>query len=461
MELDNIFHDKKIQRKTRIIQVFWLCELAFLLASFHPILTLNWLNLFFLFTFAALLYLAYQQAKKNNLDLASNIIIAVISAVILAFSWFNQGTRDEVLLVFPALITFAVLMGSQRALYVMLIVIIGNVLLMGYFNDAGIYAHTLSGTGLESALVITIIFGVVFYSIRMLGTDLIEANKKLMQQQEILEIEVKNRTSALEHTIQQFIKAKSDLAEADKMASLGRLVAGIAHEINTPVGVAVTAASLIKERNEEIMKDFEANTLARNQLLDYLTATDQSMDLLNSNLYRASNLISDFKEVAVLKEDERRKVFDLCTEIQNTFSSIQPESEKNRFQINIDCPSEIKVYQDPEVLARILINLYTNSIKHGFEGRNQGIITLRVAITNDVITMSYQDNGIGMSDQAISNVFEPFYTTKRGQGGTGLGMHIVYNLVTQSLGGEIQYDSTCQSGAKFDIIFNNNLANTP
>ena len=202
---------------------------------------------------------------------------------------------------------------------------------------------------------------------------LLELNSELEQRVAQRTTELATMNQQLMHTIEKLEVAQEYIIEAEKHAALGSMVAGLAHEINTPVGVAVTAASLIKERNEEIMKDFEANTLARNQLLDYLTATDQSMDLLNSNLYRASNLISDFKEVAVLKEDERRKVFDLCTEIQNTFSSIQPESEKNRFQINIDCPSEIKVYQDPEVLARILINLYTNSIKHGFEGRNQGI----------------------------------------------------------------------------------------
>ncbi|WP_189377962.1 sensor histidine kinase [Thalassotalea profundi] len=418
-------------------------------------------SLALLIIFASLLYFAYQQVQKNYLNRAANIIITVMSTVILSFSWLNQGIRDEVLLVFPALITFAVIMGSRKGLYIMFTVIIINLLLMGYLNDAEIVSHSVNGVGISSAILIIIIFGVVFYSIRILGADLIEANNQLMQQQQVLEIEVKNRTSALEQTIQQFVKAKSDLVEADKMASLGRLVAGVAHEINTPVGVAVTAASLIKDRNEQILKSFELGTLARNQLSDYLNATNQSMEILNTNLYRASNLIADFKEVAVLKEDERRTVFDLQTEIINALTCIQQDSEKEHFKIHIDCPDNINVYQDPEVLTRILINLYTNSIKHGFESKQEGDITIKVTLTRDIIHLSYQDTGIGLSESAIKKVFEPFYTTKRGQGGTGLGMHIVFNLVTQSLGGEIQYDNTCQTGAKFDIIFSNNLANTP
>ncbi|XQW85320.1 sensor histidine kinase [Thalassotalea piscium] len=461
MTFKDVYYDNTAQRKKRIIQVFWLCEIGFLLVSFHPLLSLHWSNITLIAILAALLCFVYIEAQKNHLDRATNILLAIISTALLLFAWLNQGVRDEALLIFPALITFAVLISSKRTLYIMLAVIIGNILLMGYLNDLGLFMHPLDGTGLKSAIVVSIMFGLIVYSIRILGLDLIQANQELKHQQDILENEVKERTQTLEYTLAEFIKTKNDLAEADKMASLGRLVAGIAHEVNTPIGVAVTAASLLKDKNDKILAAFESNTLARNQLSNYLTSSEQSMNLLNANLQRASNLISDFKEVAVLKEDERKKVFKLSDEISNVFAHLQLETEKACFHIHIECPKEIKVYQDPEVLTRVLINLYRNSIKHGFEGREEGHIHVRVAKANDAITLSYQDDGIGMSENTINRVFEPFYTTKRGQGGTGLGMHIVFNLVTQSLNGTIHYDHHYNNGTKFDITFCQNLENSP
>ncbi|GAA5135379.1 sensor histidine kinase [Thalassotalea piscium] len=457
MTQEKVMNEVELQRKKRIIQVFWLGQLAFLLASFHPILTEQRHNLFFLFIFSILLCFAYQQAQQNNLCRAANIIIIVITATILTFSWFNEGARDETLLIFPALITFAVLIGSNRGLFVMLFIIVSNVLVMGYLNNAEIIIHEVSGSGFESAVVTTIIFCVVFYSINILGSDLLKANKQLTQQQELLETEVKNRTKTLEQTLEQFIKTKNELADADKMASLGRLVVGVAHEINTPVGIAITAASLIQDKNEHILTSFNSNTLTRTQLQEYLAATEQTIKLLDTNLRRASDLVTDFKGVAVLSEEECRSVFTIGTLLSNIFNHLQSVSDKERFKVNIICPPNINAYQDPAVITRIVANLYSNSVKHGFDETEEGIITITVTVANSIIALTYQDNGVGVPTSGVTKIFEPFYTTKRGQGGTGLGLHIVYNLVTQSLGGEISYDGTFTHGAKFDISFNQNM----
>ncbi|WP_448564858.1 ATP-binding protein [Thalassotalea ganghwensis] len=445
---------KNKERKKRILQVFWVSQFALLLALFQPIMNSDWRNLALIVFFFSLLFIAFFYARKGNLDLAANVITCVLTMLALSLAWLNQGVRDEALLIFPALITFGILTGSRIVVKVMLALILVNVLIMGLVNQFGWHTHYLSGSGLESAIVIIIIFSVVYYSIRLLGVDLMEANERLYQHQQELEAQVQDRTKELQQSIKLLTEAKNELVEVEKMASLGRLVAGIAHEINTPIGIAVTAGTSMKDYSDEIEALLEQGQLSRKQLFEHLKRNADTFELLNANLIRAANLIADFKEVAVLNEGLRRCKFELGQEIKNIFSQLQTEQEKLCYRVYCQCPDDLYVYQDQEVLTKILTNLYMNSLKHGFENKPQGEISVSVTVDDDnQVELAYADNGTGIADEHVGHIFEPFYTTKRGRGGTGLGMHIVFNLVTHSLNGQISYQGKFGLGAKFVIKF--------
>jgi signal transduction histidine kinase len=438
-------------RKKRIIQVTWLAQSATLLASIFPIMAKDWFNLTVLFIFLISLYVSRLFVRKGQLDLGSNLVTLSVTAIILLLCIINQGIRDEVLLIFPALISFAVLTGTDKFLWSIYALIACSVMLMGLVNELGIYQHILTGAGLDSAIVIIIILSVVTYSIKLLGSDLTSANKKLLEYQEELEQKVANRTQELQQSLNRLTEAKTDLVEAEKMASLGRLVAGVAHEINTPLGIAITASSLIHESTTDLKLKLESNTVTKSGLTTYVNDLEQSNDMVQGNLKRAANLISDFKQAAVLQSDERVKTFNLY-EILQTIIAHNKTLHKH-VTTDISGDKAIYIKQDPDAITRIFTNLYSNSCVHGFSGMNEGHINIEIAQVGEIVSVTYSDNGKGIKEDNIEHIFEPFFTTKRGKGGTGLGMHIVYNLVTQSLQGQIQYNAEYCEGACFEISF--------
>ncbi|MDO6444921.1 HAMP domain-containing sensor histidine kinase [Colwellia sp. 1_MG-2023] len=439
-------------RKKRIIQVTWLAQSATLLASFFPMMSKNWINLTILIIFFISLSVSRYWVKKNKLDHGSNLVTLSVTVIILVLCVMNQGIRDEVLLVFPALISFAVLTGTDRFLWSIYALIACSVMSMGLVNELAIYHHSVAGTGLESAILIIIILSVVTYSIKLLGSDLTSANKKLLEYQEELEQKVENRTQELQQTINSLTEAKTNLVEAEKMASLGRLVAGVAHEINTPLGIAITASSLIHESTSELKSTLTNNTVTKSGLTTYVNDIEQSIDMVQGNLKRAASLISDFKQAAVIQSDERAKTFNLYEILQTIVA--HNKTLHTQVTANVYGDKAIYITQDPDAITRIFTNLYSNSCIHGFSDIEKGHIDIEISQVGELVSIKYSDNGKGIKKENIEHIFEPFFTTKRGKGGTGLGMHIVYNLVTQSLKGQIHYNPDYCVGACFEISFN-------
>ena len=446
----NIFNPDAY-RKKRIIQVTWLAQSATILASFFPLMSKDWFNLSILFIFLMSLYFSRLLVKKGRLDLGSNLVTFSVTLIILSLCLVNQGIRDEALLIFPALISFAVLTGTDKFLWSIYALIACSIMLMGLVNELAIYQHVVGGTGLESAILIIIILSVVTYSLKILGSDLTSANKKLLEYQDELEQKVADRTQELQNSINSLTEAKTELVEAEKMASLGRLVAGVAHEINTPLGIAITASSLIHESSSDLKSKLETNTLTKSGLSTYVNDIEQSIDMVQGNLKRAANLIADFKQAAVLQSDERVKTFNLY-EILHTIVAHNKTLHK---QVTADISGDKAIYikQDPDAITRIFTNLYSNSCIHGFAEMDEGHINIEISQVGELVSIIYSDNGKGIKEDNIEHIFEPFFTTKRGKGGTGLGMHIVYNLVTQSLKGQIQYNAEYCTGACFEITF--------
>lgn len=253
-----------------------------------------------------------------------------------------------------------------------------------------------------------------------------------------LETRVAERTEELEETLNQLQSMQSQLVQSEKMASLGGLVAGVAHEINTPIGVSVTAASHLEEETRRLKSAIADGQMTRSALDGYLETADESSNLILRNLKRAAGLIRSFKQVAVDQSSEARRVFNLREYLEEILTSLNPELKRTKHQVVLDVPPDIELKSYPGALTQVIVNLTMNSLIHGFEGIEAGLITIRARANAQTVALTFTDNGIGLEPVVRARIFDPFFTTKRGQGGSGLGMHIVYNLVTGVLGGSIQ-----------------------
>jgi len=273
-----------------------------------------------------------------------------------------------------------------------------------------------------------------------------------------LEEKVNQRTSALTEsnkqitqTLDQLQRTQQNLVESEKMASLGGLVAGVAHEINTPIGISVTAASFLQDEIKTLRKKLEENTLSRRYLEKLLDRITESGNLLNNNLNRAANLISSFKQVAVDQSSEACYTFKLSDNINQVITSFKHKLKQNHCQVNVSCPKDLDIYSFPGSFSQIYSNLILNSLIHGFENwSGKCEIYIDITLKHDHLYIDYRDTGKGIPEAIIDRIFDPFVTSKRGTGGSGLGTHIIYNIVNQLLKGDIQYIHE-KGGAHFKI----------
>jgi len=264
-------------------------------------------------------------------------------------------------------------------------------------------------------------------------------------------VELQKMNEALEQSLQELYETQRQLILSEKMSALGGLVAGVAHEINTPLGVGITAASYLEQETNELTRHYRDGSMTRSDLEHYLQMTVQSSRILLQNLQRAAEQVRGFKQVAVDQTSENKRRFALKTYIDDVFVSLHPKLKKTAYRVIVDCPEDLEIYSYPGAFSQIITNFVINSLIHGFEHQEHGQITLTVTVQHGSFLLHYADNGKGVHIEECSKVFEPFYTTKRGQGGSGLGLHIVYNLVTQKLGGEIRCSSAPNNGMEFTI----------
>lgn len=253
---------------------------------------------------------------------------------------------------------------------------------------------------------------------------------------------------ALDSKNKELEQAISQLATAEKLSSLGSLVAGIAHELNTPIGVALTGSSCLSDRSDEIQKAMEKGTITKPQLELYLDEVRIGSNLIIDNIQVASELIQNFKQVAVDQSSERQREFNLRVTIEEVLSTLSPTLKKTNHIINLDIPNVIMMNSFPGPLGQVITNLINNSLIHGFEGISEGRININAVKHENSIELCYKDNGKGMTEEIQKRIFEPFFTTRLGQGGSGLGMHIVHNIVTGMLKGRLELTSEINSGVE-------------
>jgi PAS domain S-box-containing protein len=281
-------------------------------------------------------------------------------------------------------------------------------------------------------------------------TDLIEAQEEI----ESLHASEKERLGHLvNQRTQELERVMEELVNKEKLASLGSLVSGIAHEINTPLGVAVSAASLLETTNKHTIQALHNNQMDKDSLIAYIKHVDETEQILSNNLKRASELVKSFKNIAVSQSVEKKLTFNVYDYIQSILLSLKHEYKNKHHTFELLCPENLTIHSYSGAFSQILTNFIMNSIIHGFKNQNGGHVIIEVVENKSTYKIIYSDNGVGMTEEVSKHIFEPFYTTNRGQGGSGLGLNVVYNIVTGQLGGSIICSSTPNKGTTFTIEF--------
>ena len=247
-------------------------------------------------------------------------------------------------------------------------------------------------------------------------------------------------------------QAQTNLITSEKMASLGSLVAGIAHELNTPIGNSLLTATALDDMVDEFERKYKDGGVKRSALETLLADTRTGCAIMTNSLRRAADLITSFKQVAVDQTSDQRRRFELGEVIHDTLATFQAQLKRANCEARVECASPLVIDSYPGGVGQVLSNLINNALLHAFEGRSSAtmVITAR-AIADEQILLVFSDDGVGMPPKILHQVFDPFFTTKMGQGGSGLGMNIVYNIVTGMLGGSIEIESTSEHGTSVTI----------
>jgi len=288
-------------------------------------------------------------------------------------------------------------------------------------------------------------------------TEEMQAKEALQHLNQELNNKVNEATKELQNSLDTLKATQSQLVESEKLASLGGLVAGVAHEINTPVGIGVTASSHLFEATKQFINQYTNGEITNKDLSSYLNEVKESSSLISSNLERAAKLIISFKQVAVDQSSKEVRPYKVKQYFNEVLQSLKPQFKHTKYTVKLHCDDRLTVNGEAGAFSQIITNLINNSLVHGFENMTSGNIDINISHKQGNVIFVYSDSGKGIAKEHITKIFDPFYTTKRGQGGTGLGLNIVYNLVVQSLKGTIKFNGEYDQGSQFIIEFPTNM----
>ena len=259
-----------------------------------------------------------------------------------------------------------------------------------------------------------------------------------------LKKEIEKKTSELE-------ASQKRVVEAEKMASLATLVSGIAHEINTPVGLSITAISHFIDETKLLKSDYDKELMDEEEFKNYLQNSTQMADIVFKNLVRSAKLIEDFKQLSVNLNNDEKVEINVKSYIDEILLTLDKKLAKTNVSVETSIEETLQITTYADALMQIFSNFILNSLTHAFKDIENPQIKIEIKKKNDRMIINYSDNGVGMDENHLKKIFDPFYTTKRGAGNTGLGMHVVYNLVVQKLEGSIEVTSKLNEGLHFSI----------
>ncbi|MDF1876419.1 HAMP domain-containing histidine kinase [Sulfurimonas sp. SAG-AH-194-L11] len=294
--------------------------------------------------------------------------------------------------------------------------------------------------------------GLLANKFQRMTESLYVAYKNLKESEQDLQHKVELRTQNLQEQNELLVRMQDQLIESEKMSALGSLVAGVAHEVNTPLGVAITSASVFKHHIKNLETMIERDTLTEGSLAEFFRIMKQTDAILEKNLERAAHLIRSFKKISIDQSVEELQSFELNEYLQEVLFTFQTELKKRFITIKLNLSEEdIKMYSYPGAISQVIINMLQNTLLHAFDIDEKGTITISLTQKGERVELRFCDDGKGVDETIESKIFEPFITTKRNNGGTGLGLNITYNLVTQQLGGVMKLDTQNLIGACFIV----------
>ncbi len=276
--------------------------------------------------------------------------------------------------------------------------------------------------------------------------DLSKANEELTTLNE----EMRTMNEELIQQNEKIKKMQHYLIESEKMTALGQLVAGVAHEINTPIGVGITASTHLSDTITELLKKLETSGQSE-ELAPYLEDIQDAAMMIDKNLGRAGKLIQSFKKLSVDQSNEPKRTFDVGEYLNEILISLSPSLKKSKIRLDVQCNESLTINGYPGSFAQIITNLVMNSITHAFDEDAPGTIHIKLTSYDDGILLTYSDDGKGIPPENLPKIYDPFFTTERGRGGTGLGLSVIYSIITQQFNGSIQCRSNPGKGTTFII----------
>lgn len=300
-----------------------------------------------------------------------------------------------------------------------------------------------------------------------MGNELLNSNQELESKvnERTMELYAMNEELTamnieLNDTLENLQLAQKQLIESEKIAALGSLVAGVSHEINTPVGVSLTAASYLDSVNKNMVDLIYSSKLTKKELIDYVDSVKETTEILNINLERAVKLIQSFKDIAVDRNTDKLKDIYVRDYINTIILSLKHEYKNKNISFNVHCDEMLKISTYPGEFSQVMTNLIMNSLIHGFKNKTKGSIIISVYNELNFIKLEFEDDGVGIQSDLLPKIFNPFFTTNRSGGSTGLGLSVVYNILKSKLEGDINCVSSLDKGTKFIIKIKNIVNNT-
>lgn len=289
----------------------------------------------------------------------------------------------------------------------------------------------------------------------MANEEMTAVNEEMFAMNEELTAANEEMTAMNEELIEsneKIMQMKNYLVESEKMAALGGLVAGVAHEVNTPLGVGITASSHLVDVTKELMTKISDENFNKEEILDYLEDIRKASMIIEKNLSRAGKLTQSFKQLSVDQTSEPKRTFNVGHYLEEILITLSPTLKKTKIEIQTDYDEKILFNGPPGAFAQIITNLVMNSIYHAYKANEHGIINIKLKYDNSKLKIIYSDDGCGMNAHTLSKIYEPFFTTRRDLGGTGLGLSVVYSIVSQQFNGTIECSSELEIGTTFTII---------